>query len=90
MSAQKPRPIRCARKANGKDERGQQDKEQTQAIDADEILGADRGNPGVAFDQLQAGGGRYRSFATASNAQIAVSSVESERDRAGVVPTRRR
>ena len=47
--------MRCARKANGKDERGQEDEQQTQAIDADEIFGADRGNPGMAFNQLKAG-----------------------------------
>jgi hypothetical protein len=42
------------RKGERKNERGQQNQKQTQAVDADEIFGADRGNPGVALDDLKA------------------------------------
>ena len=41
-------------KGERKHERRQQNEKQTQAIDADQIFGADRRNPDVTFDQLQA------------------------------------
>ena len=41
-------------KGERKDEGRQQNEKQTQAIDADQIFGADRRDPGVTFDDLQA------------------------------------
>ena len=58
MSAQNPRLHRALReKCEWKDQRGEQYEQQAQAIDADQIFGADRRNPRMAFDQLEASRG---------------------------------
>ena len=72
-------------KGKGKDQRGQEDEEQTQPIDPEQIFGADRGDPAMAFDQLQPDRGRIE-MAPERQASSAVNAIASERDSTGVVP----
>ena len=71
-------------KRERKDERGQQDEQKTQTIDPDEIFGADRRNPGVAFDNLEAGCAGVEA-SPQHDGQNCGERVESEGDSAGIV-----
>ena len=72
-------------KCEWENERGQEDKEQTQTVNADEIFSANGWNPGMAFDQLKAGSGGIEVLPQGQG-DNGTQRIESQRKWAGVIP----